>query len=113
MAADQRRFEHGRGKRVFGELRQEGEARGPLAAGPLGEVAPVEQHAARGRGAQAGERVQRQRLADAVSAQHRDELAALGGELESAYQRAPGDLDVDGAAGERGRGAGAQGCRRS
>ena len=113
MAADERGLEHGRRKRILGELQQEAEALRALAARPGREVAAVELHDARGRRAQARERVQGERLADAVASQHRDELAALRRELEAAHERASGDGNVYRAAIEPRRLRLAQGCSRS
>ncbi len=112
MPADQRGLENGGGKRVFGQLRQERKAARALPSGPVGEVAPVEQHLAFRRRAKTGERVKRERLADAVSPQHGDELAAAGIEIERTDERPSRNVDVDGAAFEP-RTIAAHGCRRS
>jgi hypothetical protein len=113
VTADQRRLEHRGGEGVLGQLRQQGKPPGPLAVAPFTDLATVEHHAARGRTAKARERMQRQRLADAIAPEHGDELAAHGGKLEALHERSPGNGDVDGTAGERGRSGGVQGCRRS
>ena len=63
--------------------------------------------------AKARERVQRQRLADAIASEHRDELAARGFELEAANERPAGDRDIHGAAAEPRPVFRAQGCSRS
>ena len=113
MAADQGGLEHRGGKWVFGQLRQEREPLRALAPRPCGEFAPVESHAA-GRGrAKSGERMERERLADTVPAEHGDELAASRLELERAHERAPRHRDVDRAAFEPRCPVHAYGCRRS
>ncbi len=112
MAADQRGLENRGGKRVFSQLRQERNAARALPSRPFREIAPVEQHLASRCRAKSGESVKRERLADAISPQHRDELAAAGIEVERTYERSSRNFDVDRAAFEP-RTVVDHGCRRS
>jgi hypothetical protein len=57
--------------------------------------------------------VQRQRLADAIAPEHRDEFAACGFEFEAADERPAGDRDIHGAAAKPRPMFRAQGCSRS
>jgi hypothetical protein len=91
MAADQRTFEHRRGKRVVLDLRQEAAAQRGLAGRQGGVGCAAEQHFAAARRAQAGQRRQQGRFAGAVAAQDGEPLAALQGEEEVAAEHAGAD----------------------
>ena len=112
VAPDQRRVEHGGWERILGRLRQQREPARALAAGPRSEVAAVECDAARGRRAKSSQRVQGQRLADAIAAEHRDEFAAPRLERERADERAAVDRDVEAGTRQPRPAVAVQGCSR-
>jgi hypothetical protein len=82
-------------------------------AGIPGKIAPVKRDRTGRRRPKACECVQRQRLADAVSPEHGDEVTALRVERECVHERASGDRDVDAAALQPKLVIRCQGCSRS
>ena len=90
MASGQRALEHGRGEGFFLHLRQQPEVARSFARGPGLETPAVEAYLTGRRRAQAGERVQRQRLAGAVAPEHGHELPRPHLEIEVRHEGLPG-----------------------
>src|ERR1700682_2636422 len=91
MAADPRRFEHGRAEGVAVVLRQEAANAGDFARGQRGERPAIERYRAGRRRTQAGPGVQERGVAGAVAAEDRPALSWRDREIQLSADADCGD----------------------